>query len=306
MGKIKVKKKRGLIKITRKLEKTEHVNTIELDILKKNEIPALFPPQQTLEIKNKELCYTLEECPTLKELLDSEMDSALFCSLVLKLIRTIQDCNSHGIRSSNLEISEEAVFYNEKDRSFRFLFWPLVTLEEVLDFREAFRMLGQRFHPAGQDKECKRRYLSFFDSRAKFSIAQLEKYMQDLSEWWARRCAPLSEARYLILTEMSTGKRMEMTQFPFVVGRGQEQTNFPWPGDASMSRRHFSLYRERGAIYVSDLGSTNGTILNESEVLLTNDEAASPEGLTRLSANPVIRHGDYIRAGKTTFQAQFL
>ena len=51
MHKIKIKKQQSGVLITRKLEKTEHINTVELDILKKNEIPPLVPPQQTLEIQ---------------------------------------------------------------------------------------------------------------------------------------------------------------------------------------------------------------------------------------------------------------
>ena len=306
MGKIKIKTRRGVTRITRKLVKTEHVNTIELDILKKNEIPGLFPPQQTLDIESKALTYQVEAFPTLAELLEQEMDSGLFCRLVLELVRTVQDCNSHGIRSSNLELDREAIFFDEKNQSFRFLFWPMVTLEEVQDFREEFRTLGLHFKPAGPDPECRRRYLSFFESRAKFNIAQLEKFVQELSEWWERRCAPLSRARYLVMTELSTGKRVEMSAFPFVVGRSQELCAFSWPGDSSMSRRHFSLYQNHGCMYLSDLGSRNGTVLNESFLLSTDEESVTPEGMTRLSANPRIRHGDFIRAGKTTFQCQFI
>ena len=306
MAKIKIKKQLDRVLITRKLDKTEHINTIELDILKKNEIPTLFPPQENLEIQKNALCYRVEGCRPLSELLSAEMEFELFCRLALDLAHTIRDCNAHGIRSSNLEINAESVFYDEEENTFRFLFWPLVTLEEPTDFRAAFEALGRRFLPAGEDQECKRRYLSFFESRGKFNIAQMEKHLLALEEWWRRRTVPAEESRRLVIIEMSTGKRAEAESFPFVVGRSPELCSFSWPGDSSMSRRHFSLYRDGGAVFLTDLGSSNGTILNESAFLSSKSDKPTPDGLTRLTGNPQIMHGDHIRAGKTVFRCQFI
>ena len=306
MAKIKIKNQSAGSLILRKLDKTEHINTIELDILKKNEIPTLFSPQKTLEIQKGGLCYRIDGCVPLSELLSREMEFGLFCRLILDLTHTVQDCNAHGIRSSNLELNAESVFYDKREKSFRFLFWPLITLEEATDFRAVFESLGRRFTPAGEDQECRRRYLSFFDSRAQFNIAQMEKHALALQEWWAMRSVPEEEGRRLVITELSTGKRAEAAQFPFVVGRSPENCSFSWPGDASMSRRHFSLYRDGGAVFLTDLGSANGTVLNETHFLSPHADKPTPEGLTRLKANPQIKHGDQIRAGKTVFRCQFI
>ncbi len=305
MRKIKIKKQLHGAQVTRKLEKTEHINTIELDILKKNEIATLFPPQETLEIQKAGLCYTIRDCSPLSGILAQEIGFDLFCRLALDLVHTIQECNAHGIRSSNLELNAESVFYDEEENTFRFLFWPLVTLEDATDFREEFRSLGLRYRPLAGEEEGREKYLAFFESRAKFSIAQMEKHILALIEWQKKRGGPAQETRRLAIVEMGTLRRTEVESFPFIVGRSQEQCSLSCPGDGSMSRRHFSLYEDGGVVYLTDLGSSNGTILNETTFLSPKAGMPTPDGLTRLSGNPQIMHGDHIRAGKTVFRCLF-
>ena len=305
MRKIKIKKQLHGAQITRKLEKTEHLNKIELDILKKNEIPTLFPPQETLELQKSGLCYTVRNCTQLSELLSREIEFDLFCRLALDLARTIQDCNAHGIRSSNLELNAESVFYDEEENTFRFLFWPLVTLEDATNLREEFRSLGLRYKPLPGDEECREKYLSFFEARGKFSVVQMEKQVLALKEWREKRGGPAEENRRLVITEMSTGRSAEVDSFPFVVDRSQEQCSFSCPKDVSMSRRHFSLYEDEGVVYLTDLSSSNGTILNETTFLSAKAEMPTPPGMTRIGGNPQIMHGDHIRAGKTVFRCRF-
>lgn len=305
MHKIKIKEKHGLSHVARQLEKTEYLNKTELDILNKQEIFTLYPSQQSFSVQKKKLCYSFETCDVLSGFLERGMDFDLFCRFVLDLVQTIQACDAYGIRSSNLELNPDAILFDEKEQSFRFLFWPLITLENVLDFREEFRTYGLQFCAAGQDQECKRRYLNFFESRAKFNIEQFGKYVLSLSEWWVERAKKTGE-RGFSLTDISTGRRMEPKQFPFVVGRAMEGCGFSCPGDKYMGRQHFALYMQSGMVYLRDLGSLNGTILNETQIISKNSGAAIPDHLPKLEESAQIRHGDYIRAGRTVFQIMFL
>jgi two-component system, cell cycle response regulator len=80
--------------------------------------------------------------------------------------------------------------------------------------------------------------------------------------------------------ETLLGKRIELGGGDLLIGRG-EQVGLSLPSD-SVSRRHARIFRD-GAVYrVEDLGSTNGTYVND-----------------RLKDSAVLRRGDQIKVGDT-------
>jgi 6-phosphogluconolactonase (cycloisomerase 2 family) len=83
------------------------------------------------------------------------------------------------------------------------------------------------------------------------------------------------------------GQGMEITVEPgFVVGRGETGAG-DLRGDKQISRRHAQFtYTEGGALLVDDLGSTNGTLVNDRKI-----------GATR-----VLHVGDRIQLGATTLE----
>jgi pSer/pThr/pTyr-binding forkhead associated (FHA) protein len=74
-----------------------------------------------------------------------------------------------------------------------------------------------------------------------------------------------------------------------VLGRDQPEPG-RLRGDPQLSREHARIYLDdRGRPVVEDLGSTNGTFVNES----------------RLTESRVLQSGDRLRAGKTSFEVEF-
>ena len=71
------------------------------------------------------------------------------------------------------------------------------------------------------------------------------------------------------------------------VGRN-ETCDIPMPDDTYVSGLHARFYRDAGALYVDDLGSTNGTYLNGSKV-------TTPMPLTP---------GDSVQIGRTILEAE--
>jgi pSer/pThr/pTyr-binding forkhead associated (FHA) protein len=61
-----------------------------------------------------------------------------------------------------------------------------------------------------------------------------------------------------------------------VMTGGRQGDNEIAIADSGLSRRHFQIFREGKAFYVRDIGSTNGTFLNqhrlEGEMVLVNDD----------------------------------
>lgn len=58
---------------------------------------------------------------------------------------------------------------------------------------------------------------------------------------------------------------ISLSHLPGVIGRRAEDVDYPVM-DAGVSRRHLMLFRNEDRIYAEDLGSTNGTYVNEIRI----------------------------------------
>jgi pSer/pThr/pTyr-binding forkhead associated (FHA) protein len=92
----------------------------------------------------------------------------------------------------------------------------------------------------------------------------------------------------LTVTEPPTlrGSKFELTGVEITIGRAAG-CQVALPDDTFASTVHARIYGRDGAIYVEDLGSTNGTYLN---------------GM-RLGSPAVLRPGDQLQVGNTVLEA---
>src|SRR5436853_1001467 len=88
-------------------------------------------------------------------------------------------------------------------------------------------------------------------------------------------------ARLVVVEGKKPGVAVEVGQAPLAVGR---LSSCELPIDEPQaSRRHFEVLRRGGSVWVKDLGSKNGTYLNDS----------------RLIGEAALRDGDRLRVGTT-------
>lgn len=87
---------------------------------------------------------------------------------------------------------------------------------------------------------------------------------------------------YRISSDDTAINRWKLTEKPVTVGRNERATI--WVPDYRVSGLHFLIRWEHGSHTIEDLGSTNGTWVNEKRTGKTN-----------------LKVGDRIRAGKTIF-----
>lgn len=97
----------------------------------------------------------------------------------------------------------------------------------------------------------------------------------------------MSEARLIGVSGLMVGKEIIVGIDPVVIGRSQD-ASVSLPGDLSLSRNHAQIYSQGGLVFVTDLGSSNGTRVNGQVI-------ASP---TRLL------EGDLISVGDQSFKFQ--
>ena len=75
-------------------------------------------------------------------------------------------------------------------------------------------------------------------------------------------------------------QRTFTVRLPILLGRGDE-AKFRIQHDL-VSRRHCELFEQGGQVYVRDLGSTNGTFLNEEQVPVSTKTRVPPGGIVRV------------------------
>ena len=93
------------------------------------------------------------------------------------------------------------------------------------------------------------------------------------------------KAKLRIKTGSLTGRELEIVGQKFLIGRSEScQLR---PKSESVSRRHCILVMREGRLLLQDLGSRNGTFINDKR--LPSDKAK------------VLRDGDVLRVGKLTF-----
>ena len=88
------------------------------------------------------------------------------------------------------------------------------------------------------------------------------------------------------LTVRHTGQEFPLTQVPVTVGRQPESTIVL--ADPQVSRQHAVISYQAGRYVVQDLGSANGTFINER----------------RITAPQALREGDQLRMGNTIFDVR--
>lgn len=81
-----------------------------------------------------------------------------------------------------------------------------------------------------------------------------------------------------------TGEVVSLMKFPFYIGSAEKYADFVFRGEG-VSRIHCCINKKGEQYYLSDLNSTNGTYLNQTEVVPGND--------VLLSANDEIRVGGF-------------
>ena len=75
-------------------------------------------------------------------------------------------------------------------------------------------------------------------------------------------------------------KRTFTVRLPILLGRGEE-AKFRIQHDL-VSRKHCELFERQGWVYVRDLGSTNGTFLNDEQVPVSTKTVVPPGGILRV------------------------
>lgn len=279
MEHISVKKKIDRLIITHKIEKNEQINSMELDIINRTEIPALLPVQIHRALTGKEFRFVVQNLTDLRSFLKSDIRFELFAQIVLQIVDTLQACESHGIRCSNLELNCDLSFYDYSQRKVRLVYWPLISLDAYTNIPAYFMELGSIYITRGHDSDYRLEYLKFFDNRAKFDLDGFKIFVEKLMKRWKDGEEPTSSGdnrgkkkpegilptvglMNASILRKATQTTIQILRYPFTIGRNSNFCDYAVEDNPYVSKRHVTILLRNGQIYIRDNGSANGTYVD--------------------------------------------
>lgn len=290
MGKLNVKRKFNKTIICYKLGKCEQINLIEMDIIQKEEIPALVKMEVLSAFTRKKISFSFSNLMDLHSYLKSGIIFSDFIDVVKQIIKTIRDCQSHGIRTSNLEMDINHIYVDtsRREKMIKMIYWPLLSLDHYANEMKLFQAIGEGYECAQADKIYCRQYLGYFNERAIFDVSWFETKVDEiLKEWQTEyreseasdrprlnyspkpamnywKMQGESEATMAIprLFRVETAEDIPIKRFPFSVGRTAELCDCAI-SNRSISGLHMTLFYRNGRYYIKDEKSYNGTIVED-------------------------------------------
>lgn len=309
MAKITLKRKTTYTRVSYKLGKEEQLNTMELDIISKGEIPYLLPAVYSKGIGGEKIIIRVEDCMEFQDYLRCGISFGAFLDCVHQVIKVVQECESHGIRSSNLSLRLDGCFFDYVKKEIRVCFWPVLALEEYSDIRRFLNEMGEAYVAKEEDGPDRKEYMALFATRAKFDTIVFEEQINRLETHWFARNQPTQakkKARQFetdglstikTLQQMERGKedsrtsvlavpylirektktRVPIQKTPFTLGKKQEYCDYVVTGNQYVSRKHLTILQKENEFFAKDEGASNKSKVDGVE-LLEGRMAAIHEG----------------------------
>lgn len=145
MIQIKTKHKGNQLIIRHKLNQNEQVAYLEQSLIEQGEIPDLIPVSVQNRLLGLWMQFVLEDCVPLPEYLGAGISLEQFCRCLLEIIHIIQDCESHGISISNLEVRPQYIYYDVSRKKICMLYWPIHSMKEYPNIRAMFLALADSY-----------------------------------------------------------------------------------------------------------------------------------------------------------------
>lgn len=281
---LKVRNEYDGFTVTHKLTHKEEIEFLEQEMLEQGEIQGLFPVEIQEGVFGTKMQVFLEGCISLSEYLMSRIPLKDLCRSLIEIIHIIQDCESHGINTSNLEMRSEYMYYDTRRQMVRMLYWPINSMKEYPDVRRMFLELINVYRYRENEKRRFFQLAEFIGRREPVYLAEWEK---KIAVYAGMQSVSGSAGRQYALYHVTRQRWVMLNHFPFSVGRKTESCDYA-VDDTLMSRRHFSIELGEHDIYLVDAGSSNGTKV-DGQLLLAGKRA-------------LLKNRSVIEAGNQKFQ----
>lgn len=252
MIQLKTKHKGNQLTITHKLNQKEQVAHLEQSLIEQGEIPELQPVTIHNGLFGIRMQFILSDCISLPEYLAAGIPLEQFSKCLLEIIHIIQECESHGISISNLEVRPEYIYYDVTRQRIRMLYWPIHSVKEYPDIRGLFQNMMDQYAYRNDERDMFFRMTGPLGKREKLDLLEWEKMIS--------LCTGISRTRQqeYCLYHITKQRWISLKQYPFSIGRQPGACNYA-VDDSLVSRCHCTLLMRNGQICIRDNNSANGT-----------------------------------------------
>lgn len=305
MGKVVCKNKKGTQLLTNKLGKFERLNQEEWKILINGTVQGLAPVLVEQGWKKQSVHINCTGWYPLTAYMNNNLDAETALSFVWGTLRIVYDCERYGLRMDKLCWDPSQIFVDSKG-VLTMVYWPVVTLDQSaygpLQFYYSFYPI---LSTSGIDPQILSQYYGYFYQRNVFDFTSFYQLVQSINERWRmnkhrqRKEREKEEHRESIqsgrpkmlnsvwLERVDTHEKIQLDRDEVRIGRDKSQCAMALADIDGLSRRHALIVNRNNQYYIKDLGSKNGTFLEDIRL--------EPHSMVKLS------DGSALRFGNTTF-----
>ncbi|MBR3040199.1 MAG: FHA domain-containing protein [Lachnospiraceae bacterium] len=188
------------------------------------------------------------------------------------LSQILEQMEAINVRAPILNDESEKEDYDLED----FLETEKLTEEEKEGRESILGKLGRLFNGLGKKKGNTEEANDYYDKPETEEIIPEEQDVATEEEYTRTRLLWSEEEERRELVCCITGERYSLQKFPFVVGKSEADVDLCLK-DPSVSRLHARFFERDGKVWIEDLNSTNGILVNELR-LETNETVMLARG----------------------------
>jgi S1-C subfamily serine protease len=94
-----------------------------------------------------------------------------------------------------------------------------------------------------------------------------------------------------MLRRVSNGEKVRIDRQDFTIGKERRKVNYVIPDNGSVSRQHARITQRNGQFFITDLGATNFTFVNDKKIASNTETAIQPGDVIKLSDEEFVFEG---------------
>lgn len=279
MGKQKIKSRKGTTRLINRLEKFEWFSQEEWKVLVNQTVPQLMQIQVDQKGKKMTLSASLDNMVALSEYLNNRQEMGTIITFIWRTLKVARECERHGLRIECLLWDPKRIYVDQQNGEIRMVYWPVIGLnqntKDALNYYKSFISIMKKMDMAAQIQD---EYSAYFYQRENFDLHSFYYLMDSIVGYWKRnqthslgldqddpepfyRKPPETNVISAYLEKDSEQIMLgeQMTTF----GRDKSVCDVELAADVFVSRCHAKIDNEDGRFFLTDLGSVNGTYIND-------------------------------------------
>ncbi len=225
------------------------------------------------------------------ESLYTSLSPETFLSIVGDLIDEILYIDNNGFLScSNINLSGNKIYINENDMSVRLIYLPIQNklIEPEIEMEKQIRAdiikLIESYSASSNNKVIELSKNFADETETIKSLHRLfEEIKQEIENAKIRKDITLR----LVAQDEDIDFELKINSEDFIIGKNISVVDGVITFNRAISRIHCKVFRQNDAYYIMDLGSSNGTFVNETEV--------------RPNVCHILKENDIVRLADTCF-----